>query len=181
MNTLQRATSIISQDPTFSVGAQAAAKNILSESMDQAAGFEPRSTDSSSYVVSDSDERCLMSWWTSYSGLSSDSEDEPTTLDVYSTVPEGTLWTRRTTSAPPASRSRTAEGRHRYDELARRIVLSPHSEWGTTEEASSYPAEQLTDGLVTSARFEPCAAEEASSYLTEEFTEGLVTSVSSEP
>jgi hypothetical protein len=35
----------------------------------------------------------------------------------------------------------------RYDELARRLVLSPRSERGMTEEASSYPAEVFTEGL----------------------------------
>jgi hypothetical protein len=40
-NTLRRAASIISQDPTFSASAQAAAERVLRESPDQVAGFEP--------------------------------------------------------------------------------------------------------------------------------------------
>jgi hypothetical protein len=129
--------------------------------------------------VSDSDEGYLIGWWTSYSRLSSDSEAEPTTPDEESTVPEGALWTREIASAPPVGHSRIAEGWRRYDELARRLVLSPSSERGMTEEASSYPAEVFREGLMPSARSEHCTAEGALSYLTKEFVEGLVTSVSS--
>jgi hypothetical protein len=49
------------------------------------------------------------------------------------------------------------------------------------EEASSYPVEQFTDRLVTSAHSEPCATEEAWLYLTKEFTEGLLNLASSGP
>jgi hypothetical protein len=83
MNTLRRAASIISQDPTFSAGAQAVAENILCKSPDQAASFEPQPTDWTPYAISDSDKEYLTSRWTSYSGLSSDSEDKPSTPNGY--------------------------------------------------------------------------------------------------
>jgi hypothetical protein len=111
----------------------------------------------------------------SYLGLRSDSEAKPNTSDEESIVLEGALRTRQTASAPPVGRSWIAEGRCRYDKLARRLALSPSSERGTTEEASSYPAEVFKEGFRTSARSEYSTTEEASSYLVEEFANGLVT------
>jgi hypothetical protein len=92
------------------------------------------------------------------------------------TVSESARRKRRTASAPPADRNRTAEGRRRDEDLARRLGLSPSSERGLTEEASLYPAEAFRDGLLRSARSEPCTTEEASSYLTEEFVNRLAPS-----
>jgi hypothetical protein len=111
-----------------------------------------------------------------YSGLGSDLEDESTTPNDELTVPESAQRTQQTASTPPADRSQTAEGRCLYEELAWRLGLSPSSKWGTTEEASSYPAEAFGDRLLRSARSEPRTTEEALSYLTEEITEGLVPS-----
>jgi hypothetical protein len=68
---------------------------------------------------------------------------------------------QRTASVPPADRSQTAEDRRRYEDLARRLGLSPSFEWGTTEEASSYPAEVFRDGILRSAHSEYRTTEEA--------------------
>jgi hypothetical protein len=73
-NTLRRAASIISQDPTFSVRAQAAAENVLSEPAEGNARIEPQAANWVPYIVSDSDEGYFTGQWTVYSGLSSDSE-----------------------------------------------------------------------------------------------------------
>jgi hypothetical protein len=74
------------------------------------------------------------------------------------------------------NRSRASEGLSRHEDLTRWLDLSPSSERGTTEGASSYPAEVFRDGFLRSARSEPRAIVEASSYLTEESEDGLTPS-----
>jgi hypothetical protein len=64
---LQRAANIISQDPSFSVGPQAAAQNILRESEEGNAIIVPPAT----YR----DNGFFTGQWTVYSGLGSDSEE----------------------------------------------------------------------------------------------------------
>jgi hypothetical protein len=77
-NALLRAANIISQDPSFSAGAQAAAQNFTKDgnarSVPQAA-----SSDAGSFTGQ----------WTMYSGLGSDSEDESATPENYLPAPEG--------------------------------------------------------------------------------------------
>jgi hypothetical protein len=118
-NTLRRATNIISHDPSFSAGAQAAAQNILRVSEDGNARSvpQPASSDAGSFTGE----------WTVYSRLGSDSEDESATPEKYLPAPQG-MRTRRSASSPPADRSRTSEGRRRHDDLARRLGRSPSSE-----------------------------------------------------
>jgi hypothetical protein len=92
-NTLRRAASIISQDPTFSAGAQAAAESVLGGAPEGNARIEPQSKDWAPYIISDRDEGYLTGWWTSYLGLSSNLEAESTTPNEESIVPEGALRT----------------------------------------------------------------------------------------
>jgi hypothetical protein len=165
-NALRRAANIISQEPLFAAGAQAAAHNILRESMEGNARIVPQATYS--------DAASFTGQWAVYSGLGSDSEDELATPEDNLTVPHSARM-RRSASTPPVDRSRAQEGRCRHKDLARRLGLSPSSEWGTTKGASSYPVEAFR-GLLRSTRSEPCGTEEASSYLTEEFEEGLTLS-----
>jgi hypothetical protein len=141
----------------FSAGAQAAAENLLRGSEEGNVTIEPQATDWAPYIVSDSDKGYFTGRWTVYSGLGSDTEDESTTPDEESIVSESALRTWRTASVPPVDRSRTAEDRRRYEELARRLGLSPSSEWGTIEA----PAEAFRDGLLRSASSERRTTEEA--------------------
>jgi hypothetical protein len=67
-NTLRRTANIISQDPSFLAGAQAAAHNILCGSEEGTARSVP--------PAADNDASFFTGWWTVYSGLCSDSEDE---------------------------------------------------------------------------------------------------------
>jgi hypothetical protein len=60
------------------------------------------------------------------------------------------------------------------------VDLFPSSERGTTEGASSYPAEASRDGFLRTARSVRPATEQASLYLTEESEDGLTTSNSAE-
>jgi hypothetical protein len=75
----------------------------LCGSTDRSVAREPQLMEWAPYIVSDSVEDHHMCRWTSFSGLSSDSEDEPTTPDGRSGVPEGALWMRRTASIPLAN------------------------------------------------------------------------------
>jgi hypothetical protein len=83
-NALRRATNRISQDPSFSVGAQAATQNILRESEEGNARMILPATYG--------DDGFLTGQWTVYSGLGNDSEDESVTPGDNSVVPEG-AWT----------------------------------------------------------------------------------------
>jgi hypothetical protein len=166
-NALRRAANITSHDPSFSAGAQAAEQNILRESEEGNTRIVPQTTYS--------DVGSFTGQCTVYSGLGSDSEDESATPEDNLTVPES-AWTRQSASTPPADRSRAEEGRRRHEDLAQRLGLSPSSERGTTEGASSYPDEAFREGLLCSARSKPCATEEASLYVTEEFEDGLTLS-----
>jgi hypothetical protein len=74
------AANLISQDPSFSAGAKAAAQNILRESEEGNARIVPQATYS--------DMRSFTGQWTMYWGLGSDSEDESATLEDNLTVPE---------------------------------------------------------------------------------------------
>jgi hypothetical protein len=107
VNALQRAANIISQDPSFSARAQAAAQNILRESEDG----NPRSVPQAAY----SDAGSFTSQWTMYWGLCIDSENESAASEDNLTIPE-TLQMRRSACTPPADRSRAPEGRRRYDD-----------------------------------------------------------------
>jgi hypothetical protein len=147
-NALRRAANIISQEPSFAAGAQAAAQNILRESAEGNTRIVPQATYS--------DATSFTGQWTVYLGLSSDSKDESATSEDNLTVPESAR-TRRSASTPLADRSRAQEGRRRHEDLARRLGLSPSSERGTTEGASLYPTEAYREGLLRSARSEPCA------------------------
>jgi hypothetical protein len=131
-NALRRAANIISQDPSFSAGAKAAAQNILRESEEGNA----RSVPPAAY----SDTSSFNGQWTVYSGLCNNSKDESAASESNLTVPE-TVRTRRSTSTLPADRSRAPKGRHRHDDLARWLGQSPSSEREMTEGASSYPTE----------------------------------------
>jgi hypothetical protein len=57
---LQRAASIISQDPSFSTGAEAAAENVLHESEEGNARIKPQATDWVPYIISDNDEPNIL-------------------------------------------------------------------------------------------------------------------------
>jgi hypothetical protein len=153
-NALRRAANIISHDPSFSAGAQAAAQNILRESEEG----DAKSVLQTTY----SDAGSFTGQWTVYSGLGSDSEDGSATPEDNLIIPESAR-TRRLASTPPDDPSRAQEGRRRHEDLARRFGLSPSSEQGATEGASSYLAEAFRKGFLRSARSELCATEEASS------------------
>jgi hypothetical protein len=92
---LRRATNIISQDPSFSAGAQAAAHNILCVSEEGTVRSVP--------TAADTDASFFTGRWTVYSGLCSDSEDE--------SAAQGSGRTRRSASTPPADCSRLPEDR----------------------------------------------------------------------
>jgi hypothetical protein len=109
---LRRTANIISQDPSFSAGAQAAAHNIL-------CGLE-EGTARSVPPVADNDATFFTGQWTVYSGLYSDSEDE--------SAAQGAGRTWRSASTPPADLSRLPAERSRHDGLTRRIGRSPSSE-----------------------------------------------------
>jgi hypothetical protein len=170
-NALRRAANIISQDPSFSAGAQAAPQNILRESEEGNARSVPQ--------VAYSDAGSFTGQWTVYSGLGSDLEDESATPKDNLPVSENAQ-TWRSASTPPTDRSRALEGRCRHEDLVRRLGLSPSSERGTTEGASSFPTEAVRGGPLCSARSERCATEGASSYITEEFEGGLTLSKGAE-
>jgi hypothetical protein len=157
---LRRAANIISQDPSFSAGAQAAAHNILCGSEEGSARSVP--------PAADNDASFFTGQWTGYSGLCSDSEGE--------SAAQGPGRTRRSASTPPADRSRLPVDRSRHDDLARRIGRSPSSERRTTKGASSIHPAAFSDGFLRSADSEPRATEAASSYVTEEFEGGLTLS-----
>jgi hypothetical protein len=59
-NTLRRAARIISEDPTFSIGTQAVAENVLRGSEEGNATIEPQTMDWAPYIVSDIDEGSLL-------------------------------------------------------------------------------------------------------------------------
>jgi hypothetical protein len=63
-NALWRAASIISQDPLFLAGTQAAAEKVLRESEEGNARIVPRATDWEPYIVSDSNEGSFTGEWT---------------------------------------------------------------------------------------------------------------------
>jgi hypothetical protein len=124
---LRQTANIISQDPSFSAGAQAAAHNILCGSGEGTAWSVP--------PAADNDASFSAGQWTVYSGLCSNSEDE--------SAAQGAGRTRRSASTPPADRSRLPADRSRHDDLTRRIGQSPSSERRTTEEASSSCARRV--------------------------------------
>jgi hypothetical protein len=157
---LRWTANIISQAPSFSTGAQAAAHNILCGSEEGTARSIP--------PAANNDASFSTSQWTVYSGLSSDSEDK--------SAAQGARRTRRSASTPPVDRSRLPVDRSRHDDLTRRIGRSPSSERRTTEGASSIHPAAFSDGFLRSASSEPRATEAASSYVTEEFEGGLTLS-----
>jgi hypothetical protein len=72
-NALRRASREIPQDPTFSLGTQAATADALRRSTDRSVATElSRSADWLPYTLSDGDEDDLNSRWTSFSGASKD-------------------------------------------------------------------------------------------------------------
>jgi hypothetical protein len=144
-NALPRAARAISRDPTFSLGARAAAEDVPRRSTDRSAetGLS-RNADWLPYTLSDGDEDDLNSRWTSFSSVSSDLDGH----ELASWSEEEGSRTRRTASEPPASFNRKAAERRRLNDLARRLDESNLGDSRTKEDASSYEVTECTEGVV---------------------------------